>query len=175
MPGATRLKVASLTNSAESGDFKRAVAVNTNIPIGDYPVVLVIKKHRSILNYLRKWIVEVEGRPTGQGDRKIVRDVPLLVIDDEADNASVNVAAVDEDTEPSSINAAHPGISWRASTRPPTSGTRPRRSPTSTSTRPTDHDQYGLDIFPRHFIESLPAAVELPRPRTGLRPAVRRP
>ena len=37
MPGATRLKVASLTNSAESGDFKRAVAVNTNIPIGTTP------------------------------------------------------------------------------------------------------------------------------------------
>ena len=92
MPGARRLKVASLTNSAETGDFKRAVAMNTNIPIGDYPVVLVIKKHRSILNYLRKWIVEVEGQPTGQGNRKIVHDVPVLVIDDEADNASVNVA-----------------------------------------------------------------------------------
>src|SRR6266567_792876 len=89
MPGATRLKVASLTNSAEAGDFKRAVAVNTSIPIGDYPVVLVIKKHRSILNYLRKWVVEVEGRPTGRGNRKIVHDVPVLVIDDEADNASV--------------------------------------------------------------------------------------
>ena len=105
MPGAGRLKVASLTNSAENGDFKRAVAMSTNIPIGDYPVVLVIKKHRSILNYLRKWIVEVEGRLTGQGDRKIVHDVPVLIIDDEADNASVNVATLDEDTKPSSVNA----------------------------------------------------------------------
>jgi hypothetical protein len=44
LPAAPRLKVASLTTSAESGDFRRAVARNTNIPIGDYPVVLVIKK-----------------------------------------------------------------------------------------------------------------------------------
>ena len=55
--------------------------------------MLVIKKHRRILDYVRKWVVEVEGqhdRPTAK--RRIVRDVPVLVIDDEADNASVNVA-----------------------------------------------------------------------------------
>ena len=155
MPGATRLKVASLTNSAETGDFKRAVAVNTNIPIGDYPVVLVIKKHRSILNYLRKWIVEVEGRPTGQGDKKMVHDVPVLVIDDEADNASVNVAAVDEDTRPSSINAGIRALlesfdkaSYVGYTATPFANIYIDPS--------TEHDQYGLDIFPRHFIESLP-------------------
>lgn len=155
MPGATRLKVASLTNSAEGGDFKRAVAVNTSIPVGDYPVVLVIKKHRSILNYLRKWIVEVEGRPTGHGDKKIVRDVPLLVIDDEADNASVNVAAVDEDTRPSSVNAGIRALlesfdkaAYVGYTATPFANIYIDPS--------TEHDQFGLDIFPRHFIESLP-------------------
>ena len=155
MPGATRLKVASLTNSAEAGDFKRAVAVNTSIPIGDYPVVLVIKKHRSILNYLRKWVVEVEGRPTGHGDQKIVRDVPILVIDDEADNASVNVAAVDEDTRPSSVNAGIRALlesfdkaAYVGYTATPFANIYIDPS--------TEHDQYGLDIFPRHFIESLP-------------------
>jgi hypothetical protein len=155
MPGANRLKVASLTNSAESGDFKRAVAVNTNIPIGNYPVVLVIKKHRSILNYLRKWIVEVEGRPTGQGDRKMVHDVPLLVIDDEADNASVNVAAVDGDTKPSSINAGIRDLleSFDKAVYVGYTATPFANIYIDPS---TEHDQYGLDIFPRHFIESLP-------------------
>jgi len=155
MPGATRLRVASLTNSAESGDFKRAVALNTNIPIGAYPVVLVIKKHRSILNYVKKWVVEVEGRPTGQGDKKIVHDVPLLVIDDEADNASVNVAAVDEDTRPSSVNAGIRALlesfdkaAYVGYTATPFANIYIDPS--------TEHDQYGLDIFPRHFIESLP-------------------
>ena len=155
MPGAGRLKVASLTNSAENGDFKRAVAMNTNIPIGDYPVVLVIKKHRSILNYLRKWIVEVEGRPTGRGDKKIVHDVPVLVIDDEADNASVNVAALDEYTRPSSVNAGIRALlesfdkaAYVGYTATPFANIYIDPS--------TEHDQYGLDIFPRHFIESLP-------------------
>jgi hypothetical protein len=155
MPGARRLKVASLTNSAENGDFKRAVAMSTNIPIGDYPVVLVIKKHRSILNYLRKWIVEVEGQPTGQGDKKIVHDVPVLIIDDEADNASVNVAVLDEDTRPSSVNAGIRALlesfdkaAYVGYTATPFANIYIDPS--------TEHDQYGLDIFPRHFIESLP-------------------
>ena len=117
--------------------------------------MLVIKKHRSILNYLRKWIVEVEGRPTGQGDKKIVHDVPLLVIDDEADNASVNVAAVDEDTKPSAINAgirelleSFDKAAYVGYTATPFANIYIDPS--------TEHDQYGLDIFPRHFIESLP-------------------
>jgi hypothetical protein len=155
MPGTVRLKVASLTNSAENGDFKRSRAETANMPIGDYPIVLVIKKHRSILNYVRKWVVEVEGRPTGHGGRKIVHDVPLLVIDDEADNASVNVAAVDEETQPSAINrgirellesfdkAAYVGY-----TATPFANIYIDPS--------TEHEQFGLDIFPRHFIESLP-------------------
>ena len=46
------------------------------------------------------------GSRPARADKKIVRDVPVLVIDDEADNASVNVAAVDEDTDPSRVNAA---------------------------------------------------------------------
>jgi hypothetical protein len=157
MPGAKKLKVASLTTSAESGDFKRAVAANTNIPIGDYPVVLVIKKHRSILNYLRKWIVEYEGRPNGpDGKKKTVPDVPLLVIDDEADNASVNVATADEDTKPSSVNA---GIRQLLESFDKSAYVGYTATPFANIyiDPSTEHDQYGLDIFPRHFIESLPA------------------
>jgi hypothetical protein len=154
LPGAPRLKVASLTTSAESGDFKRAVAKNVNIPVGDYPVVLVIKKHRRILDYLRKWIVEVEGQRIGDTDKKVVHDVPLLIIDDEADNASVNVAAVDEDTEPSKINAAirHLLESFEKAAYVGYTAT-PFANIYSDPT--AEHDQYGADIFPRHFIESL--------------------
>ena len=156
MPGAARLKVASLTNSAENGDFKRSRAETANMPVGDYPIVLVIKKHRSILNYVRKWVVEVEGRPTGHNGRKIVHDIPLLVIDDEADNASVNVAAVDEDTKPSAINAgirelleSFDKAAYVGYTATPFANIYIDPS--------TEHEQFGLDIFPRHFIESLPA------------------
>jgi hypothetical protein len=154
LPGAPRLKVASLTTSAENGDFRRAVARNINIPIGDYPVVLVIKKHRRILDYVRKWIVEVEGHRTGAGDKKIVRDVPVLVLDDEADNASVNVAAVDEDTDPSRVNAAirHLLESFEKAAYVGYTATPFANIYIDPS---ADHDRYGADIFPRHFIESL--------------------
>jgi hypothetical protein len=154
LPGAPRLKVASLTTSAESGDFKRAVARNINIPIGDYPVVLVIKKHRSILDYVRKWIVEVEGHRVGEGDKKIVRDVPVLVIDDEADNASVNVAATNEDTDPSRVNAA---IRYLLESFEKAAYVGYTATPFANiySDPAADHDRYGADIFPSHFIESL--------------------
>ena len=154
--GAPRLKIASLTTSAEKGDFGRAVAKNTNIPIGDYPIVLVIKKHRRILDYVRKWVVEVEGQLTPDGKKKIVRDVSVLVIDDEADNASVNVATVDPDTEPARVNAAIRHLL----------GSFEKAAYVGYTATPfaniyidplADHEKYGADLFPSHFIESLKA------------------
>jgi hypothetical protein len=154
LPGAARPAVASLTNSAENGDFKRARAQTANMPIGAYPIVLVVKKHKSIISYVRKWAVEVHGRPSGPGGRKVVPDIPLLVIDDEADNASVNVAALDEDTRPSVINAAIRELM----------GSFDKAAYVGYTATPfaniyidpsTEHEELGLDIFPRHFIESL--------------------
>jgi len=155
MPGAKRLKIASLTTSAESGDFKRSVAKNLALPIGDYPVVLVIKKHRRILDYVRKWVTEVEGVPVGDDDRRIVRDIPLLIIDDEADNASVNVAA-DPDADPSAINKALRALTaafekWAYVGYTATPFANIYIDPDNV------HDRYGLDFFPRSFIESLSA------------------
>jgi hypothetical protein len=154
--GAPRLPAASLTTSAEKGDFGKAVAKNTSIPVGDYPVVLVIKKHRRILDYVRKWIVEVEGEHTPDGKKKVVRHVPVLVIDDEADNASVNIAAADPDTEPAKVNAAIRQLlesfdkaAYVGYTATPFANI--YIDPTA------DHEKYGQDLFPNHFIESLRA------------------
>ena len=154
LPGRDRLRIGSLTTSAESGDFKRNVAKNTSIPIGDYPVVLVIKKHKSIINYVRKWIVEVEGHSTPSGDQKIVRDIPLLVIDDEADNASVNYES--EDSDPSTINAAIRELLNSFAKRAYVGYTATPFANIYIDPS-ADHDRYGLDLFPKHFIENLPA------------------
>jgi len=154
MPGALRLKAGSFTTSAEKGDFRRAVASNMNIPVGDYPVVLVIKKHTKIMEYVRKWIVEVHGQPAPDG-KKLVRDIPLLVIDDEADNASVNVAAEDEDN-PTKVNgsirrllASFDKSSYIGYTATPFANI--YMDPEA------DHAKYGDDLFPSHFIENLQA------------------
>ncbi|MFV2008761.1 Z1 domain-containing protein [Micromonospora sp. LOL_027] len=151
MPAAPRLPIASLTNSAEKGDFRRNVASNLNLPIGDYPVVLVIKKHRSILEYVRRWMVEVEGE--GAGADKIVRNVPLLVIDDEADHASVDTTK-EEETDPSAVNAAIRRLmnSFDKAAYVGYTAT-PFANIYISST--SEHHTLGPDLFPESFIESL--------------------
>lgn len=83
------LQVTTLTSSLEDGDF-RAPKADTSVDIGAVPVVLVIKKNVSVLRNLLKWVLHVRGEDVPGTTRKIVRGVPLLVIDDEADNASIN-------------------------------------------------------------------------------------
>lgn len=83
------LPIHSLTNSLDDGDF-RAPKAETNVTIGGDPVILVIKKNGSVLRNLLKWVLHVRGEEVPGEKRKIIRGVPLLVIDDEADNASIN-------------------------------------------------------------------------------------
>ncbi len=83
------LPIHTLTSSLENGDF-RAPKADTGVTIGGDPVVLVIKKNGSVLRNLQRWVVHMRGEESEAGGKKVVRNVPLLVIDDEADNASVN-------------------------------------------------------------------------------------
>jgi hypothetical protein len=89
LPG-DRLVMHSLTSSAEDGDFNRTVAETQNVMIGSDPVVLVIKKNSRLLGNLIKWVLHVAGTDDPDTGQRVVRDVPLLLIDDEADNASIN-------------------------------------------------------------------------------------
>lgn len=82
-------EIYSYTSSDNKGDFNRNIASRINVPIGGKsPTVLVIKKNKSILENLILWLNQFAAE-NGKGDRKIL-NVPVLVIDDEADNASVN-------------------------------------------------------------------------------------
>ncbi len=77
----------SYTTADDKGDFKRGNRLN--VPIGGKsPTVLVIKKNKSILENLILWLNQFAVNDSA-GNRKI-HNVPVLVIDDEADNASVN-------------------------------------------------------------------------------------
>ncbi len=89
LPG-ERLVMHSLTSSAEDGDFNRTVAETQNVMIGSDPVVLVIKKNSRLLGNLIKWVLHVAGTDDPDTGRRVVQNVPLLLIDDEADNASIN-------------------------------------------------------------------------------------
>jgi hypothetical protein len=68
-------------------DFNSAKlqALNFTIKGLGEPVILVLKKNKSILDNLATWL---RTRNTSNTGEKI--DLPLLLIDDEADNASIN-------------------------------------------------------------------------------------
>lgn len=70
-------------------DFNKATATTNTSQIGQYnvPVVLVIKKNSSTLKNLLEWLKE---HSVHQGTQMVSQ--PMLMIDDEADNASINTA-----------------------------------------------------------------------------------
>ena len=75
----------SLTTTID--DFKKAAATTNKSQIGSYkvPVVLVIKKNYRTLRNLIDWLKE----NSSHGDEEMISQ-PMLLIDDEADNASIN-------------------------------------------------------------------------------------
>jgi len=91
LAGEDLISVHSLTSSEQDGDFTRRFASQAGvIPGGNDPVVLVVKKNKSVLTNLINWAISFHGKVDPQTGKKVVRGIPLLVIDDEADNASVN-------------------------------------------------------------------------------------
>ncbi len=81
----------TLTSNAINGDFNRHNANQAGIvPGGNDPVLLVVKKNKSVLQNVRKWALQVLDEHIDGKDG--VSAVPLLLIDDEADNASINTA-----------------------------------------------------------------------------------
>lgn len=82
-------------------DFDRAFLSSNNLSIDNVncPVLFVIKKNKNVLTNLIKWLSSNNCKNEAG---KI--DSPMLLIDDEADNASVNVNKNDPDTNPSAIN-----------------------------------------------------------------------
>jgi Z1 domain len=90
------------TNRTELGDFKQAVARQFGIHPGGLPLVFVVKKHVGVLENLFMWIRSCADAQDESTGRKFVRDVPALIIDDEADMASVDTKKeiVDENGEP---------------------------------------------------------------------------
>jgi len=154
----------TLTSSSESGDFRKRIAEQAGIiPTPDGPpILMIIKKHVSILKYLREWATSIIGVEDDAG-RRIVSNVPLLVIDDECDYASVDTRKktvdeegnVDEECDPARTNmrirellCAFDKKAYVGYTATPFANIfihYKHRHPT-----------YGEDLFPRNFIISLP-------------------
>lgn len=156
------LPVNSMTSRAEDGDFK-AGNLGTVLHVGETPFIVVVKKHASILNNLSSWLTSKNGVEKPDGG-KVVRDIPMLVIDDEADHSSINTKkagrmAADgiapEEVDPTKINQrirellnAFEKSAYVGYTATPFANI--FVDPKAT------HGKFGDDLFPRSFIVSLP-------------------
>lgn len=132
-------------------DFNKQMATGAGIPLHNLkePAVLVIKKHPKTLENLVEWL-----REHNAGHQMQTVDVPMLLIDDEADNASINVAYKAGDI--SKINGRIRELLQMFS----------RSCYVGYTATPfanifidpdTDDDMRGQDLFPRDFIVSLEA------------------
>ncbi len=91
------------TNRSNNGDFSTRIARHLAVSPEERPWLFVVKKNKTVLRELLKWIqnhaadtnlLSADGQAT-TGDglprvKKIVTKLPLLIIDDEADHASVD-------------------------------------------------------------------------------------
>lgn len=148
-----RLNVDSLTVAVPNGDFSLRIESHANFAPLSQPCLFVVKKNGSILQNLNRWVARLPDES---------RAVSLLVIDDEADQASIDTRdqpllpndTFDEDYDPTKINGeirkllnAFGRSAYVAYTATPFANI-------------LMHDErsakdYGADLFPSTFIISL--------------------
>lgn len=78
----------SLTSSLDKGDFTAGAANSLGINFNtNEPIIAIVKKNPRVLERLLNWLTAqgVEGQ-----SGRVIRNKSLLLIDDEADNASIN-------------------------------------------------------------------------------------
>ncbi|QOX63805.1 endonuclease [Anoxybacterium hadale] len=91
-------QIATFTSVTKDFDKNILRALKLSLHNVNTTVLFVIKKNKSILNNLIKWL------KSNNLDARGAINLPMLLIDDEADNASVNTKKEDED--PTAINDA---------------------------------------------------------------------
>lgn len=137
----------TFTNSVR--DFNKQMATGVGVPLSNLaePALFVVKKNANTLANLCEWLKEHNA---AGGGRPI--DIPMLLIDDEADHASINVAQ--DPAETSRINRQIREVL----------GLFARSCYVGYTATPfanifidpdTDDEMLGQDLFPRHFIVSL--------------------
>jgi hypothetical protein len=136
----------SLTSSLDKGDFTSGAANSLGINFNtNETIIAVVKKNSRVLDRLLQWLtaqsVEVDGR-------RVIRNKSLLLVDDEADNASINT---NKDTDPTTrINGLIRGIIGLFDKSGYVGFT---ATPFANIFIPINED----DLFPKDFIINIPA------------------
>jgi hypothetical protein len=136
--------------TSRTRDFNTNLVNQLNLRIRDMkePILLVVKKHKRILENLENWLRAYNVGPSGS------IDTPMLLIDDEADNASVNTNS--EAQNPTAINERIRAL-LRLFTRNNYIGFTATPFANIFIDPDTADEMRGNDLFPRDFIYALEA------------------
>ena len=153
LPGERLHRAIPSTNAEERGDFNLRVANQFNVRLGGDPVIMVVKKNGSVLRNLTRWAKSLS--PVGAGET--IPDIPIIVIDDEADFASVNTRPVGtgDDEDPTMINRRIRKL-LNAFDKSVYIGYTATPFANIFIYPDQDVDRYGKDLFPRDFLINLP-------------------
>lgn len=143
-PSTSGWAVTSTTSDFNAATAKKVVGQLTSI---NAPVIFVLKKNKSVLEKLEHWLRFYNANPA---TKKI--DLPMLLIDDEADNASVN-------TREDDVTAINKGIRKLLVLFEKANYVGFTATPYANVFIDPDSEQEMLkhDLFPRDFIYALEA------------------
>ena len=129
-------------------DFSKTLlnALGFRLDAFKIPVLVVIKKNKRILENLERWLTDFNA-----GSNRTI-DVPMLLIDDEADSASVNTNPLAAD--PTQINKRIRAL-LRLFTKSSYIGFTATPFANIFIDPETEHEMLGDDLFPRDFIYTL--------------------
>ncbi|MGX9854559.1 Z1 domain-containing protein [Limimaricola variabilis] len=153
------------TNRTERGDFSTSVARGFGVTPEDRPWLFVVKKQKTVLTNLNNWIqTRVADHTDPATGRKIVTNLPLLVIDDECDHGSVDTqeqvfdenGRPDDEHNPTTINRLIRTLLHSFSRKAYVGYTATPFANIFIHNR-SETPEYGPDLFPSAFITSLGA------------------
>lgn len=160
------LKTNSATTRAENGDFNKVIARHfQGISPEEKPWLFVVKKQKTVLTALLNWIhARVADSTDSINGEKLVTKLPLLMIDDEADHASVDTGeqlfnddgTPDKEHQPKTINSLIRQI-LHAFTRKAYVGYTATPFANIFIHHKGETKKEGPDLFPRSFIINLAA------------------
>lgn len=141
----------SITNRDEKGDFNKKMATGSFMP----PFIIITKKVSSVLSNIISSMSKNTIAQVVEGKKIIPASYPALIIDDEADQASVNTRDMEKSDNPSTINGKIRKLlnlfeckSYVGYTATPFANIFiPHRA---------EDDIYGKDLFPKDFIAKTP-------------------
>ncbi len=135
-----------LFGTTRDRDFKRSIAQNYGVTLAalNEPTIFITKKHKDTLENLRDWI-----RDQNHGQRV---PEPLLLIDDEADNASINTSK--DPTRSTAINTVIREI-LQLFDRSTYVGYTATPFANIFIDPNSDHEMLGDELFPQNFIKAL--------------------